>query len=175
MKRIFALTLASLIALCGYGIWSAFEHVHDLRSSKLEKTAELELETQLIKARFTQDQITAIRFPNNFLIKASSQADASLILQRTVVALAEEANLILTTFGPTRAIEKTTQSNVAFQFEGQANYADVLAFLQALNGSDFPIAISNVVVRRARSRQKDTTDISVFFQMSLWAFWGTGT
>lgn len=115
-------------------------------------------------------------FPEGLVWGAETQADATLALQDAVIDLVGQFGITLITFGASDLRRETTQGMMAFELEAEGPLAQTHAFLAALEALAPQAAVGSLRMRPVQSYGNETLgDISVYSQITLWAFWGDGS
>ena len=114
-------------------------------------------------------------FPDELLWHAASKADAELALQDQVVALAGRSGMTLTTFGTSGLERDSAQSVMSFNVEAEGPLNQIYAFLGALERLDPKVAVGAVRIRPVQTYGDLQSEVLVYAQITLWAFWEAGT
>lgn len=112
-----------------------------------------------------------IAFPEPLLWRAATKADVELALQNRMVNLAEQHQLTLINFGSSTLSREVSQQQIALELEGEAPLGEFYSFLTKLEQLDQKVAIAALRLRPIQHKEEAPTDVNVYIQMTLWAFW----
>ncbi|KIC34974.1 hypothetical protein [Leisingera sp. ANG-M7] len=169
------MAVATLFAAATIAVFYAlFLPVNQFQAELATKIASVskdveDLETRVRSLKASED---GVAFPPELLWHAASRSEASLALQDSLLQLAKSHQLSILTFGATELSKKTEQSTAAVTLEGESTLENFYQFLNAVENLT-PRAAPALVRLRPRSiATSENEGTGVYFQTTIWAFWG---
>jgi len=172
MKALISICFWVCIAATGYfGLYQpeqAQQANLTLTAENLERTnADLERRIFSLQAAHTEFDLPAEMF-----WRATSRSDAELSLQKATLDLAGARALSLAHFSTVPLSREVSREIVAFEIEGQSTLRAFYTFLIGLERQTPQVAIAAMRLRPTRGNDSDATELSIYFQLTVWGFWG---
>lgn len=114
-------------------------------------------------------------FPEELIWKNASRADVELSLQKLAVDLATQSGMKIVTFGNSRVSYETHADTASFNIEVEGPLDGALMFLSKLEQQAPKVAVATLRIRPDRSQGSGETNVPVYLQVNLWAYWNGAT
>jgi len=172
LRALVALTLVLVLALGG--AFFAREAAQTQLANRVIERDTLARDISQLQQRLDalkRDDAAAIALPSDLIWQAETQRDAEFALQDAVVAAAEDAGLVITTFGVSRYSPDTTSDAIAVELETEAELSQLYQLLAELEAQSPKVAIGALNIRQGSRYDANPEDVIVFAQIIAWAFW----
>ena len=178
MTKTRSLISALFIVCLGYSIYALFYLPALERKAEYQRQViSLVHDIATLKSRVVSlgDSGAENTFPEELIWNEPTKTDAELALQDSIVNVAGQNGITLIIFGASGLTRESTQNVVTFEFESESKLVQLYAFLADLEKIEPKVAVGMLRIRQSQGYSDQGDGISVYVQITLWAFRGGET